>query len=189
MGLVDKIRNYAVSKGYYKDDINDIDIDNYDDDYDDMDDVEVVRYKEPRRSKPAADSRMTLPPIHSREERKPMFAASPDLSENPRVRSISQGIKRSVHHAEPKSIEEAGEICDNLLNDSIVSLNFESVDLAASQRVVDFLSGAAYALGGSIHATGSRNFIVLPRNSEMSGQIEEEIRSKGLFFNYRAASK
>ena len=186
MGLVDKIRNYAVKKGYYKDEINDVGVDNYDDDYEDMEDVDVVSYK--RRSKPAEDSRMTLPPLRQREEYRPVYAA-PDSSDGPKVRSINQSVKRNVHHAAPKSIEEAGEICDHLINDDILSLNFESVDIASSQRVVDFLSGAAYSLGGSIHATGSRNFIVLPRNTEMSGQLEEELRAKGLFFDYKTAAK
>jgi len=191
MGLRDIIKNYAVNKGYYSDDINDVDVGNYDDDFDDFEDDYSYNKPTKKRTKPASDSRMTLPPLHPRSnnnEIKTPYAA-PEPVDNSKIRSITQGVKRNVHHAEPKSIEDAGEICDHLISDDIVSLNFESVDLASSQRVVDFLSGAAYAIGGSIHATGSRNFIVLPKNVEMSGQLEEELRARGLFFDYKPAAR
>lgn len=74
---------------------------------------------------------------------------------------------------EPRTYNEAQEIADNVVNRRAVVINMERLDHNQAKRIVDFLSGTVYALGGDIQKLGSQTFLCTPDNVEISGAISE----------------
>ena len=79
--------------------------------------------------------------------------------------------------------EEAKEIADELLRRHTVVLNLEKTEKDVARRIVDFLSGVAYANNGKIQRVATRTFIVTPYDVDVSGdEILDELESSGLYF-------
>jgi cell division inhibitor SepF len=57
----------------------------------------------------------------------------------------------------------------------------EGLEKESARRVVDFLSGAVYALDGSIQRVSSNIFIIAPNNVDIMADFKEELRNKGVF--------
>ncbi|MCA0969354.1 cell division protein SepF [Halobacillus litoralis] len=76
---------------------------------------------------------------------------------------------------EPGSYSEAQDIADQLVNRRAVVINLQRVDHHQAVRIVDFLSGTVYAIGGDIQKLGSQTFLCTPDNVEISGEITEMI--------------
>ena len=68
----------------------------------------------------------------------------------------------------PKTDSDAQVIIDYLLKRKPVIVNMEDNDFAQSQRVMDFVSGAVYALNGDVKSISQRIFAFLPSNIELS---------------------
>ncbi|UOQ93095.1 cell division protein SepF [Halobacillus shinanisalinarum] len=80
--------------------------------------------------------------------------------------------------SEPKNYNEAQEIADQLVNRKAVVINLQRVDHAQAKRIVDFLSGTVYAIGGDIQKLGSQTFLCTPDNVEISGSISEMLMTE-----------
>lgn len=80
-----------------------------------------------------------------------------------------------------ESFDEAREIADHIKTKRPVVINLEKLDGAVARRVVDFLSGATYALDGNIQKISSGIFLVTPYNVGIMGDFKDELRSKSLF--------
>lgn len=79
--------------------------------------------------------------------------------------------------------EEAKEIADELLRRHTVLLNLEKTEKDVARRIVDFLSGVAYANNGKIQKVATRTFIVTPYDVDISGdEILDELENSGLYF-------
>lgn len=79
--------------------------------------------------------------------------------------------------------EEIKNIADDLLKMHTVVLNLELAPKQESRRLVDFLSGIAYAIGGKIKKVSADNFVVTPRNVEIEGEdILSEVENRGMYF-------
>ncbi len=63
-----------------------------------------------------------------------------------------------------------------------VVLNLESTNKEVSRRLVDFLSGVAYANNGQIKRVANNTFIITPYNVDIVGDILDELESSGVFF-------
>ncbi|TCS94613.1 cell division protein SepF [Hazenella coriacea] len=74
---------------------------------------------------------------------------------------------------EPRAYEDAQEIADNLKSHRPVVVNLQRVRRDQAMRVVDFLSGTVYALGGQINKLGPHIFICTPANVDIHGTITE----------------
>ncbi|MEX1308360.1 MAG: cell division protein SepF [Eubacteriales bacterium] len=74
----------------------------------------------------------------------------------------------SMMLVKPKTHEDAQIIIDNLLQRKPVIVNMEDNDFAVSQRLIDFVSGAVYALDGEVKSISSRIIAFLPKNIELS---------------------
>jgi len=81
----------------------------------------------------------------------------------------------------PESFEDARDIANHLKNKKPVVINLESVDRSVSQKIVDFLSGAVYALDGNIQKVSNGIFLIAPYNVGIMGDFKDELRSKGIF--------
>ena len=100
---------------------------------------------------------------------------------------ISMHAQRQVRVVviEPRSFEEAKGITDNLKNRRPVIINLEQAEADLAQRVVDFISGATYALNGSMQKVGSGIFLFVPNNMDISSDYKEQGKGKGMFANVR----
>jgi len=73
----------------------------------------------------------------------------------------------------PKSFDESLEISKNLIDRKTVVLNLELLDHEQSQRVVDFLAGATYAINGHQQKIGEGVFIFTPNNVNITAEQEK----------------
>lgn len=79
--------------------------------------------------------------------------------------------------------EETRAIADELLKRHTVVLNLEKVDKDVSRRIVDFLSGVAYANNGKIKRIATNTFIITPYNVDLTGDdVLDELESSGVYF-------
>ncbi len=68
---------------------------------------------------------------------------------------------------------EAQEITDHLKNRKVVVVNLQRIQRDQAVRIVDFLSGTVYALGGDIQKIGTDIFLCTPDNVDVSGSISD----------------
>lgn len=87
------------------------------------------------------------------------------------LQSVQQSAK--VILMEPRVYDEVQEIADHLKNRKAVVINLQRVHNDQAKRIVDFLSGTVYAIGGDIKKLGGNTFICTPDNVDVSGSISE----------------
>jgi len=87
------------------------------------------------------------------------------------VVSIHTQKQVKVIVVEPVSFEEAQGIAEHLKARKSVILNLERTDINLSQRLVDFISGTTYALGGNMQKVGNGIFLFVPNNVDISGEL------------------
>ena len=76
---------------------------------------------------------------------------------------------------EPRVYAEAQDIADHVKNRKSVVMNLQRIPQDQARRIVDFLSGTVYAVGGDIQKLGPETFLCTPDNVEISGNITDEI--------------
>lgn len=86
-----------------------------------------------------------------------------------------QSVQKSskVVLSEPRVYAEAQEVADHLKNRRAVVVNLQSIQRDQAKRIVDFLSGTVYAIGGDIQRIGMDIFLCTPDNVDVSGSISE----------------
>ena len=70
----------------------------------------------------------------------------------------------------------AQKIADHLLSNRTVVLNLEATNKESARRLIDFLSGVAYSIGGYIQRVAVNTFIIVPENVDISGEQLQEAR-------------
>ncbi|WP_416826929.1 cell division protein SepF [Ectobacillus polymachus] len=94
--------------------------------------------------------------------------------QKPNVVSIEKAKGSSkVVLLEPRTYSEAQAIADQLKNRRAVVINLQRVPSDQALRIVDFLSGTVYAIGGDIQKLGVKTFICTPENVDIVGAISE----------------
>lgn len=79
--------------------------------------------------------------------------------------------------------EETRAVADELLKMHTVVLNLENTNKDISRRIIDFLSGVAYANGGKIKRVAASTFIITPYNVELTGDdVLDELENNGVYF-------
>ena len=76
-------------------------------------------------------------------------------------------IKMQVVRPQTYDSETASQIANHLLNKSTVVLNLESTNKETSRRLIDFLSGVAYSIGGSLKKIASNAYVITPSNVDV----------------------
>ncbi|WP_143561050.1 cell division protein SepF [Sporosarcina sp. P3] len=74
---------------------------------------------------------------------------------------------------EPRSYAEVEDIAEHLKNRRSVVVNLQQIERDQGFRIIDFLSGTVYALGGDIQRIGADIFLCAPDNVEVAGKITE----------------
>ena len=75
---------------------------------------------------------------------------------------------------EPRAYSESQQIADHLKKRNTVVVNMKRVTPDQAKRIVDFLSGTVYAIGGDLQKIGGGIFLCTPKNVNVEGTITEE---------------
>ncbi|MBP2031441.1 cell division inhibitor SepF [Clostridium algifaecis] len=134
---------------------------------DDFDDEEIEEKEELEDKKTINGSSEVEPIINSRRQNK--------------VVSIHTTISAKVRIVKPTTYEEAADICDELKNRKIVLINTTGLENRIAQRLLDFMGGSSYSLGGSLEEIEKGIYILSPANVEVSNDLKSELSGKGLF--------
>ena len=86
--------------------------------------------------------------------------------------SNSEGNKMIL--LEPRAYSESQQIADHLKKRNTVVVNLKRVTPDQAKRIVDFLSGTIYAIGGELQKLGGGIFLCTPNNVKVAGKISEE---------------
>lgn len=79
--------------------------------------------------------------------------------------------------------EDTRVIADELLKVHTIVLNLEDTNKDVSRRILDFLSGVAYANGGKVKRVAARTFLITPYNVDLTGDdLTDEIENSGVYF-------
>lgn len=123
--------------------------DDYDDDYDDD---YIEERPSSKRSNSTAVSNKVTPMRPSRK---------------------ANNVSMEVCVIKPASVDDSREICETLLSGRTVILNLEGLDLEVAQRIIDFISGSAFAINGNLQKISNYIFLVTPTNVDISGDLQD----------------
>ena len=175
MGLFDDLKRLA--RPYDEED--------YEDDYeeeleDDAADRRGIRDlfggagKNRETREPARETRAAAAPARAAEERR--------YNNNNKVVNIHTTTQLQVVLVKPNRFEEAAEIADHLRERRTVVLNLETTNKEIARRLVDFLSGVAYANEGKIKKVAVNTYIITPCNVNILGDLLDELENNGMYF-------
>ena len=130
--------------------------------------------EQPVSEKPAAP-RQHREDQHVREQmRKNAAERRAKAAESPNLISLQTVTKSAkVTLAEPRAYAEAQDIAEHLKSKRSVVVNLQRIERDQGIRIVDFLSGTVYALGGDIQRIGRDIFICVPDTVEVDGVISD----------------
>ena len=138
-----------------------------DEDYDYEDDFE----------EPSRDSRS---PFDDRKEDRRSEERRADDRHN-KVVNIHATTQLKVVLVKPERFENASEIADHLKEKRTVVLNLESTNKDVARRLIDFLSGVAYAGEGKIKKAAANTYIITPYSVDIMGDLIDELENNGLY--------
>ena len=79
---------------------------------------------------------------------------------------------------EPRAFSETAQIADHLKKRNTVVVNMKRVTAEQAKRIIDFLSGTVYAIGGDLQKIGGGIFLCTPKNVNVEGSITDEDNKK-----------
>ena len=83
--------------------------------------------------------------------------------------------------SKPERFEQAAEIADHLREKRTVVMNLETTNKEVARRLVDFLSGVAYAQDGKIKKVAINTYIITPYNVDIMGDLIDELENNGVY--------
>ncbi|MDT6980364.1 cell division protein SepF [Levilactobacillus zymae] len=112
-------------------------------------------------------------PVTSQQQPQVKSAVSQRPVDTRKVVAMRSAKPNSSHIAicEPRIYSDAKGIAKQITTGDAVIVNFARVDEAQAQRIVDFLNGTAFAVGGEIKRIGEQIFLCTPHNFEVSGDV------------------
>ena len=164
MGLMDELKK--LTRPYNEEDI---------DDYDYDEEEEIDPTPAPAPAPAASGRRSAFSPSESRETRR--SASGPA-----KVVNLNNNAAMQVILVKPDRFDTVSEIADHLRDKKSIVLNLESTNKDVARRLVDFLSGCAYALDGKIKKVAISTYILTPYNVEIVGDLVEELENSGIYF-------
>jgi len=167
MGLLDNLKRYVRGEDYEEDDV-----------------VEEPAEEAPRR---ATDRYEAPRPERTERAERPADraprtsgATSAATTQN-KVVNIHTVTQLSVVLVKPDRYENAADIADHLKDKRTVVLNLEQTNREIARRLLDFLSGVAYANEGKIKKVANSTYIITPYNVEIMGDLIDELENNGLY--------
>ena len=89
--------------------------------------------------------------------------------------------------SKPKSLEDATGVINNLRMSNVCVVSLEGIEKMQAQRIVDFLSGSAYALGSVIERISNDIFIIAPDGINIAGRLKNELKADSAVFPWIAS--
>ena len=99
-----------------------------------------------------------------------------------KVVNIHATTQLKVVLVKPERFENASEIADHLKDKRTVVLNLESTNKDVARRLIDFLSGVAYAGEGKIKKVAANTYLITPYSVDIEGDLIDELENNGLYF-------
>ena len=99
-----------------------------------------------------------------------------------RVVNINASTQLQVVLVKPDRYDQVSDIADHLRDKQALVLNLESTNKDVARRLVDFLSGCAYALDGKIKKVAISTYLITPYNVDVVGDLVEELENSGVYF-------
>lgn len=147
------------------------------DDFDDFYEDNSSDFEVPHAARQRRQTREVSVPREERTERIHRFRGESD-----KVVNIHTTAQVQVILVKPEQFSEAQGIADNLKAKRTVVLNLESTNREIARRMLDFLSGVAYAVEGSIKRVANSTYIITPYNVDVLGDdILDELEHNGMF--------
>ena len=166
MGFLDEIKRLARP---YEDEAEE----------EEFDDYEPVSRSE--RMDRTGGERLERKSARSQDSTGPLYSAENDRRSN-KVVNIHTTTQLQVVLVKPERFENASEIADHLREKRTVVLNLESTNKDIARRLLDFLSGVAYANEGKIKKVAISTYIITPYNVDILGDLIDELENNGLYF-------
>ena len=166
MGFMDELKKLA--KPYAEDE----------DDFDDFDDGLEDAAPAPKASKSSAAPAYNLDDLGLGSG---SGSAGPDRRGS-KVVNIHTTAQLQVVLVKPESFDNVSDIAEHLRAKHAVVLNLEQTNKDVARRLVDFLSGCAYALDGKIKKVAISTYIITPYNVDILGDLIDELENNGLYF-------
>ena len=116
--------------------------------------------------------------------KEPVFERPRERTEDRRnmVVNIHATTQLKVVLVKPERFENASEIADHLKDKRTVGINLESTNKDVARRLIDFLSGVAYAGEGKIKKVAANTYIITPYHVDIEGDLIDELENNGLYF-------
>lgn len=109
-------------------------------------------------------------------------SASSDQIKQNKVVNIHTTTQLQVVLVKPEHFDDARPVADHLNSKHTVVLNLESTNKDVSRRLIDFLSGVAYANNGQIKRVANSTYIITPYNVNIMGDLLDELENSGVIF-------
>lgn len=116
------------------------------------------------------------------QERRPRRYDDRSDKKNDKIVNINATTQLEVVLVKPEAYADGSIVADHLINRRTVVLNLESTNKEVSRRLLDFLSGVAYAIDGQIKRVANSTFIITPYNVGVVGDILDELENSGVYF-------
>ena len=117
----------------------------------------------------------------SYDDRRDDRRSASDDRRSSKVVNIHATTQLKVVLVMPERFENASEIADHLREKRTVVLNLESTNKDIARRLIDFLSGVAYAGDGKIKKVSANTYIITPYSVDLMGDLIDELESSGLY--------
>lgn len=114
-------------------------------------------------------------------DEEPVVRPLTEVPKGNKVVNIHATTQLQVVLVKPEVFEDAGAIADHLNEKRTVVLNLENTGKEISRRLIDFLSGVAYANGGKIQRVAHSTYLITPYNVGIMGDLLDELENNGLF--------
>lgn len=98
-----------------------------------------------------------------------------------KVSNINRNKGRALNIKKPTSFDDSRDITDLLLDNKTVVLNLEGLDVGVSQRIIDFTSGATYAIEGNFQKVSKYIYVLTPKAVDVSGDYADGIAAAGVY--------
>ncbi len=173
MGIFKKFMDYMSLGDDYEDD----------DFYDEFDDEDEYEEKKPSKNKVSLMKKQETSvedeldslehsPKRSSHSASRFSSASSQLSKITPIRHHESTKDMKVCVIKPTAVEDGREICETLIANKTIIINLEGLDIEIAQRIIDFTSGAAFAVEGNLQKISNYILLITPANIEISGDLE-----------------
>lgn len=169
MSVIDKFLDFM----RLNEDDYEFDNDDYEFEDDDYPEEEKVKKKVSRKEQKKEEPKKPEPFETVEKKQKPQSSKITPISKNRKQGQQSM----EVCVIKPNAIEDEIEITETLLNGRTVIINMEGLSVDLAQRIIDFTSGATFAMHGNLQKISNYIFLATPSGVDISGDIQNMLES------------